>query len=70
MDDYKERMADEYRELKERYTKLHRLLVKHDAHTLEFELNCPAELLREQKRLMGRYLNVLEIRAEIEGVEL
>ena len=70
MDDYKERMKTEYQELKERHTKLSRILVKHDAHTLEFELNCPAGLLREQKDLMGRYLNVLEIRAEIEGVAL
>lgn len=68
--DYKERMKNEYAELKDRYTKLHRMCVKYDAGTLEFAPTCPIELLREQKAVMGRYLNILEIRAEIEGVEL
>ncbi len=70
MEDYKQRTAAEYAELKERYGKLHRMIVKHDAGTLEFELNCPIGLLREQKEVMGRYLNILEIRAEIEKIDL
>lgn len=67
---YKDRMKAEYRQLKERYTKLHKLLIKLDAGTLEFPLTCPADLLREQKRYMGEYLRILEIRAEIERVVL
>lgn len=68
--DYKERMKTEYRELKERYTKLHNLLVKYDAGTLGFEPNCPRSILYKQKNVMGEYLTVLEIRAEIEKVDL
>lgn len=69
MEEYKERMVKEYTELRERYTKLHRMLIKHDAGKLEFTLNCPIELLREQASIMERYLNILEMRAVIEGVE-
>lgn len=68
--DYKERFKVEYAELKERYNKLHRMLVKYDAGTLEFTPTCPVDLLREQKATMGKYLNILEIRAEIEDVEI
>lgn len=32
--------------------------------------DCPEELLREQQRVMGEYLHVLEVRAIIEGIEL
>jgi len=70
MEPWKERMIQEYTELKERYTKLHKMLVKFDAHRLEFEPKCPIELLREQAATMGRYLYILEERATIEGVEL
>ena len=68
--DHKDRMKKEYTELKERYTKLHKMLVKYEAGTLDFELSCPAELLYKQKAAMGEYLCCLEIRAEIEKVEL
>lgn len=70
IDPYKDRMAKEYRELKERYNNLHRIIVRYEAGTLDFELNCPIELLKTQKRAMGQYLLTLEIRAEIEGVDL
>lgn len=68
MEAYKERMIEEYVELKKKYNKLHRLLTKIEAETLEFEPTCPAEILRKQKFHMGMYLNILEIRAEIEGI--
>lgn len=67
---YKDRMKAEYLQLKDRYNKLHKILIKLDAGTLEFPLTCPADLLREQKRYMGEYLRILEIRAEIERVVL
>lgn len=70
MEDYKVRMANEYTQLKERYEKLHRMCVKYEAGTLDFTPNCPLELLKRQKKAMGEYLNVLEIRAEIEGIQL
>ncbi len=68
--DYKERFAAEYWQTKIRYNKLHQMLVKYDAGTLEFTPTCPINLLREQKAAMGQYLNCLEVRAEIEGIKL
>ena len=68
--DYKERFKAEYYQVKTRYDKLHKMIVKEDAGTLEFTLACPLELLKEQKSFMGKYLNCLEVRAEIEGIEL
>ena len=68
--DYKGRMKAEYKELKDRYDKLHKMLVKYDAGKLEFTPNCPIELLKEQAAVMGRYLYILETRALIEGVDL
>ena len=68
--EWQTRFRIEYSELKERYNKLHKMLVKYDAGTLEFKPTCPIELLRKQKAAMGEYLNILEIRAEIEKVTL
>lgn len=68
--DYKERMRNEYIELKDKYDKLHRMLVKYDAGKLDFTPSCPIELLREQAATMGKYLYILETRAEIEQVDL
>lgn len=67
---YVSRMIAEYHELKDKYTKLHRMLVKHEAGTLDFEPTCPIELLERQANVMGEYLHILEVRAEIENVEL
>lgn len=68
--DYKERFKAEYHQTKIRYDKLHKMLVKADAGTLNFTPACPLGLLREQKAAMGKYLYCLEVRAEIEGVDL
>ena len=68
--DYKERFKAEYQQTKIRYTKLHNMLVKADAHTLDFTPTCPLDLLREQKAARGKYLYCLEVRAEIEGIKL
>ena len=68
--DYKERFKAEYYQTKIRYLKLHKMLVKADAGTLEFTPTNPLKLLREQKANMGKYLYCLEVRAEIEGIEL
>lgn len=68
--DWKERFVHEYKELEERYNKLHKMLIKYEAGTLDFTPNCSLELLKEQKRYMGEYLRVLEIRSEIENIDL
>lgn len=67
---YKQRFIKEYKELKTKYNKLHKIIIKYEANTLDFELSCPIELLKEQAKYMGNYLRVLEIRAEIEKIEL
>lgn len=69
-DFWQERMKREYREMKERYEKLHRMVTKYEAGTLNVTPKCSIELLKQQKRHMGEYLHDLEIRAEIDGVEL
>ena len=69
-EDYKERFRAEYWQTKIRYDKLHRMIVRHDAGTLDFKPTCPIDLLRQQKAHMGQYLYCLEVRAEIEGIDL
>ena len=64
------RFRKEYKELAERYYKLHRMINKYDAGTLEFKPTCPIELLRRQRRVMAEYLSILEARAEIEKITL
>ena len=68
-DSYIERFKAEYYQTKVRYQKLHTLLVKYDAKTLDFDPT-NIELLREQKKYMGKYLYVLEVRAEKERIKL
>ena len=68
--DYKERFKAEYQQTKIRYDKLHAMLVKADAGKLEFEPTCPLDLLRHQAQAMGQYLYCLEVRAQIEGIDL
>lgn len=68
--DWKERVQLEYKQLKERYDKLHNMIVKYEAGALEFTPNCPIDLLKEQAAAMGKYLYVLEVRAQIEDIDL
>ncbi len=69
-EDYKKRFVAEYWQTKNRYDALHRMTIRYEAGTLEFKPTCSLELLKEQKSHMGNYLRVLEIRAEIEGINL
>ena len=69
-EDYKERFKAEYYQTKIRYDKLHKMLIKCEAGTLNFEPSCPPEILEKQACFMGNYLKTLEIRAEIEKIEL
>lgn len=68
--DYKARFIAEYWQTKIRYTNLHNMIVAYTAGTLEFKPNCPMELLNEQAANMGRYLFSLEVRAQVEGINL
>ena len=68
--DYKARFVGEYVELKIRYNKLHKMLIKHEAGTLGFEPTCNISILEDQAYHMGNYLKQLEIRAEIEKITL
>ena len=68
--DYKERFKAEYLQVKIRYDKLHKMLIKWDAGTLDFTPKCTKALLLEKKRYMGEYIRCLQVRAEVEGIEL
>lgn len=80
--DYRERFKAEYLQTKIRYEKLKAFNNKIEAAERTAWLgddrkkvempkhDCPNDLLREQQRVMGEYLHLLEIRALIEGVEL
>lgn len=69
-DDYKDRFKAEYYQTLDRQQKLFKMCVKYKAGTLSFVPRCSYELLEEQLRIMGRYLMLLEARAEIEGISL
>lgn len=64
------RFREEYHGLKNRQAKLHKMLVRYDAGTLDSKPTCPVELLRQQEIVMSEYMRILEIRAQIEGVLL
>ena len=68
--DYKDRLKAEYWQTKIRYDKLCMMLEKYKAGKLDFEPTCPIWILARQMRWMEGYLNGLEVRAKIEGVDL
>lgn len=69
-DNFKDRFKAEYYQTKIRYDKLHAMIIKYEAGTLSFTPNCSLELLKHQASMMGQYLYDLEVRAEIEQIEL
>ena len=69
-EEYEARFINEYKELKERYEKLKKMLYKYKNNMLDFTPNCSYGLLRSQQEAMGEYLGILEERAIIEGIEL
>lgn len=78
-DNYKERFKAEYMQTKIRYERLKKINVKAEEEGLRRVgeiCDCgrvdgsPFSLLREQQRIMGEYLHILELRAELEGIEL
>ena len=68
--DWDDRFREEYFDLSTRAEKLRRVLVSYKAGTLSFQPKSSLELLTTQYNAMKSYLKVLEIRAEVEGVEL
>ncbi|HER0920719.1 MULTISPECIES: crAss001_48 related protein [Streptococcus] len=70
MKSYQKRFIEEYNQLTKRLSKLETMLKKHAAGTLGFEPDCPVNLLYDQKRVMAQYVNIMEIRAKFEGVDL
>lgn len=68
-DDYKERFKGEYYQVKERYERLRRMVIRYQAGTLNFEPKCDLELLKSQLSAMRDYIYILEVRAQIEGIE-
>ena len=69
-DDFKDRFKAEYYQTKIRYNKLYEMIVRYEAGTLSFTPNCSLELLKHQASMMSYYLYDLEVRAEIEKIEL
>lgn len=83
-EDYKERFKAEYYQLKIRYERLKKFVHKIEAvriHNREYGFDimkqivepkhdCPLEMLKDQIQVMKEYLEILEIRAELEGVNL
>ena len=69
-DNYKDRFRAEYYQTKERYQRLHLMIIKYEAGTLDFHPDCPLELLKRQAKAMGEYLYVLEMRAQLEEIDL
>ena len=68
--DYKERFKAEYYQTKIRYERLHKMIVKYEVGSLDFQPVCSLEVLKTQASNMGAYLYVLELRAEAEGIDL
>lgn len=68
--DYKDRLKAEYWQTKIRYDKLRMMLEKYEAGKLDFKPTCPIWILARQMKWMEGYLNGLEVRVKIEGVDL
>lgn len=68
--DYKERFKAEYYQLRNRYENLKAMVEKWDAGELSFTPTCPRELYDAQLGAMENYKKVLEMRADLEDVDL
>lgn len=69
-DDYKERFKAEYDQLMIRASRLEKLLIDDSNGDIDFELQCPRQMLGTQLRLMRQLLEVLKRRAKIESIDL
>ena len=69
-ENYKDRFKAEYIQLKNRYEGLKRMTYNWDNGTLNFTPTCPRATYNFQLRAMKEYLDILEVRAKIEGINL
>lgn len=67
---YQDRFKGEYAELRDRYLRLSKMLIDFEKGKLNFVPTCPIELLWRQSEYMFNYMNILEKRAKIEGIDL
>lgn len=85
MEEWQMRIVEEYSQLKGRYEKLRAFNNKREVESFLSDLREPhtkeekvearkeyhrTELLRAQQKIMEDYLHFLEIRAELEGIDL
>lgn len=85
MEEWQIRIVEEYSQLKERYEKLRAFNNKREVESYLSDLREPhtkeekvetrkeyhrTELLRAQQKIMEDYLHFLELRAELEGIDL
>ena len=68
--DYKERTRGEYYFVKDKYNKLHAMIIRREAGKIDFTPNCPIEQWEAQEKAMGEYLHQLVIKANIENIQL
>lgn len=69
-DKYDERFKAEYYQLKIRYKSLCEIINKYYNGTLAFKLSCNINILTKQVIIMQDYINILQLRAGVEGIEL
>lgn len=69
-EDYKDRFCAEYWQVRTRYEKLTAMIDKYLVGKLDFEPDCPIQLLMTQASYMRMYMQVLEARAKIEKIKL
>lgn len=67
MNDYKERLKEEYAQLEERVAKLNSFIIKYNMVELDVELDCPLWVLELQLNAMNTYLTVLKKRMGLGG---
>lgn len=67
MDDYRERLMEEYTQLAEKFVKLGSTIDQALEGTLPYKLHCPLEIMMTQYFAMQTYLSVLDMRIKIEG---
>lgn len=68
--DYKERFIAEYFQVKIRFEKLKEMCLKWDAGKLEFTPTCSRRMYEDQLTYMMNYIQLLEERAKLEGIDL
>lgn len=69
-DDYKDRFVAEYYQTKIRYDKLRHLITQVAAGTAKITPKCSLQILETQLGDMDQYLADLEVRAQIEDIDL